>query len=126
VPIPDTSQDDLVKYGGIVYRVITGHQSAVSNVYVNPNSTTNTVAGTGAAFTVYRVSDTYYVQFTNAGVDYSASEQITVAGTQLGGFAPSNNLIITILSVETDGAIINYSVTGTAQRHCMMDWKQTF
>ena len=106
--------DELVKYGGIVYRVISGHQSTVNNSYVNPTYTSNTVAGTGAAFTVYRIGNTYYVQFTNVGVDYSASEQITVLGTQLGGFTPANNLIITILSVETDGAIINYSVTGTA------------
>jgi len=106
--------DELVKYGGIVYRVLTGHQSAVSNVYVNPNFTTNSVAGMGAAFKVFRVGAVYYVQFTNTGMDFSASNQITVLGTQLGGFAPGNNLIITALSVETDGAIINYSVTGTA------------
>ena len=106
--------DDIVKYGGTVYRVITGHQSAVSNAYVNPNFTTNTVAGTGAAFTVYRVGAVYYAQVTNNGTGWLASEQITVLGSLLGGFAPSNNLVITILSVGAGGTISTVSVTGTA------------
>ena len=106
--------DDIVKYGGIVYRVVTGHQSAVSNTYVNPTRSSNSAQGHMEELIVYRVGSVYYVQITAPGHDYAASEQITVLGAQLGGFTPANNLIITILSVETDGAILTYSVTGTA------------
>jgi len=106
--------DDLVKYGGIIYRVVTGHTSAESNTFSNPLYTTDSNTGMGVNFVVYREGTNYYAKFTNRGMDFSASETITVSGALLGGITPDNDALITIISVESDGAVDEYAVSGVA------------
>ena len=104
--------DDIVKYGGIVFRCIEGHTSAQKNDFNNPTYTTNGL-GTGINFTVYRNLSIYFVKFIDSGTNFDVGDTITVQGSQLGG-SGANNLTITVDSVETDGAILNFVTTGTA------------
>jgi len=106
--------DDIVYYGGTVYRCKTGHRSALSNKFVNPTvASTTTVAGAGFQFFVFKVGATYYVKITNGGSNYVALETFTILGTSIGGATPDNDAVITINTV-TDGAITTVSVNGLA------------
>lgn len=106
--------DDLARYGGIVYRCITGHVAKTSNSFSNPTYTSNTVAGTGINFIITKDGANYYAKFNSLGTGWLASESITVAGALIGGTTPGNNCVITVLSVGVGGTIATYSVTGTA------------
>lgn len=86
------------------------------NGYAEYTSPTFTYGGSGinADFTVERIGTTYDVNFTNQGTGYSPTETITVAGTQLGGTSPTNDLIITIDNVGGSGQITDFSLSGLA------------
>ena len=57
---------------------------------------------------------TYSASQVNAGSGYSASETLTISGTDLGGATPTNDATITIDSVDGSGVITTISITGTA------------
>ena len=65
---------------------------------------TGTYSGTGtpvdAVFTVIRNGWKYFVTCTNGGSGYERLETITIAGTDLGGASPANDIVITITSVD--------------------------
>ena len=54
------------------------------------------------------------VVLTNPGVAFSATETVTIAGTDLGGASPANDLIITIDTVDASGAILTFTASPTA------------
>ena len=54
------------------------------------------------------------IQLLNAGVAYSATETITISGENLGGATPTNDLVITIDSVDAAGAILTFTPNGAA------------
>jgi len=87
-----------------------GAWSAVSygNVADTYTSVTGTYAGTGvsASFMVVRNGSKYEVTIQAAGTGYTRLETITIAGTSVGGLAPTNNIVVTITSVNSvSGAI---------------------
>ena len=106
--------DDIVYYGGTVFRCLTGHRSALPNKYINPTFTSNTLAGTGAQFFIFKVGATYYAKITNGGSNYEPLETLTVLGTQIGGTTGPNDLVITINTIDGGGAIQTVSLNGTA------------
>ncbi len=72
---------------------------------------TGTYSGDGtpvdALFTVVRNGWKYIVTCTNGGSGYERLETITIAGTDLGGTSPANDIVITITSVDPlTGALI--------------------
>ena len=69
--------------------------------------------GSDVEFTVDNVRGVYSVTLTNVGIDYTSGDTLTIAGTSIGGSAPANNITITILSVDTDGGILDFSYTGS-------------
>jgi hypothetical protein len=80
-------------------------------------SGTSSGAGTGATFTVVRDSagDIASVTLVDAGTGYLSNDTITIAGASLGGASPTDNLVITISTVDiTDpsGAILTFTNTG--------------
>jgi hypothetical protein len=107
--------DELVRYGGIVYRCTEGHQSSLTNTFVNPTNNQITVAGSGINFTVFRNGLDYYINVNDPGVDYVSGDTITVAGNNVGGISPENDIFITIQEVETDGAVLDIDWGGIAQ-----------
>ena len=107
--------DDVVYYGGTVYRCLTGHNSAPLNKFTNPTYTTGAI-GTNFQFEIFKISSTYYINITNGGTGWAASNTLTVLGSALGGSAPSNDVVITINTVDpATGAVLTASLTGTAE-----------
>ena len=107
--------DDIVYYGGTVYRCTTGHRSAPVNKFINPVNTPATANGSGFQFFIFKVAEQYYIKITNAGTQYQPTETITILGSAIGGTNGSNDLVITINTVDSQtGAINTVSLAGTA------------
>jgi hypothetical protein len=77
---------------------------------IEQNSTTG--SGLDAKFTVDVTRGVYTVTITDGGLNYVAGNQLTILGTQIGGTAPANNLVITVTAV-TAGAIAEFTFTGS-------------
>lgn len=69
-------------------------------------------AGTGAKFNVSRSGGTYTVTLNAAGSGYGAGNTITIAGTDLGGASPANDLAVVVSTTATAAA--TFSVTASA------------
>ena len=89
-------------------------------IAVAEGKTFNSVATTGgsgssATFDVTaKYGLDYEVSIVTTGTGYTVSDTLTVAGTSLGGTSPTNNLVITVDSVNA-GEITGFTVTsGTA------------
>ena len=81
--------------------------------YLNP---TFTYSGSGSNLDleVSRTGTVYTIDIGPGSIDFVPTETITVAGTQLGGASPANDLIITVDNVDVNGAITATSLSGTA------------
>jgi hypothetical protein len=84
-----------------------------TNIYDSVSGTTS-ASGTGATFTVVRKGTKYSsVAIVNSGLGYARLDTITIAGTSLGGTSTTNDLTITISSVNsTTGAIQSFETSG--------------
>ena len=72
-------------------------------------------AGSLATFNVSRVNGVYSVTVNAPGVLFEVGDELTIAGTALGGVSPTNDLTITVTEVsEASGAIEFVSVSGIA------------
>jgi hypothetical protein len=57
-------------------------------------------SGTSATFNVTVTATTYVVTVNNGGSGYIGSDQITIAGSLLGGTSPANNCTVTVFSLS--------------------------
>ena len=73
-------------------------------------------AGTGAEFDVVKTNGVYAVTIDEEGSGYVAGDTITIAGTNLGGAAPANNLIVTVGTVGLGGKIATFGTVGTGRK----------
>lgn len=73
--------------------------------------------GSGAEFDVVKTNGVYGVTLDSAhqGSGYLAGDTITIAGTNLGGLAPANNLIVTVGTVGLGGKIATFGTVGTGR-----------
>ena len=99
--------------GGITGINFSGTAPDAQESYVNPPFT-YTGLGTGLNFAVERNGNIYNLILTDGGINFQASETITVAGTDLGGTSPANDLTITIDAVDASGTITDFTLSGTA------------
>lgn len=92
--------------------------TAVNQTYQDVTGTTGG-SGTGAKFDVVKVNGVYTVTLDSAvgssGSGYVAGDTITVAGTSLGGLAPTHNLIMTVGTVGAGGKIATFGAVGTGR-----------
>lgn len=74
--------------------------------------------GTGAEFDVVKTNGVYNVTLDSAhqGTGYVAGDTVTIAGTNLGGAAPANNLIVTVGTVGLGGKIATFGTVGTGRK----------
>jgi hypothetical protein len=79
----------------------------LATVYTGLTGTYSGTTGSGATFTVYKYGTKYFPQILAAGTGYVRLQTITILGTSLGGATTTNDLVITITSVN--------SVTGAIQ-----------
>lgn len=78
---------------------------------------TTSGAGTGAKFDVTKTNGVYttVIESANLGTGYAAGDTITIAGTSLGGAAPTNNDILTVATVGVGGKIATFGTVGTGR-----------
>ena len=91
---------------------VTGSATDAVVDYTNPNYTGGD--GVGANFVVTRTGTVYSATIDPAGTGYNATNQIVIAGTDLGGTSPGNDCTITVDSVDGGGGIATITVSGTA------------
>jgi hypothetical protein len=76
-------------------------------------SATYAGSGIGAVWQVVRNGSKYILTLNSAGTGYTRLETMTIPGTDLGGASPTNDITITITSVNSiSGAILNFESTG--------------
>lgn len=98
---------------------ITVTDKAVNSTYQNVSGVIGGGgAGTGAEFDVVKTNGVYGVTLDSAhqGSGYVAGDTITIAGTNLGGAAPANNLIVTVGTVGLGGKIATFGTVGTGRK----------
>jgi hypothetical protein len=75
--------------------------------------------GDGAVFDVVKTNGVYTASLdslaASAGHGYVAGDTITISGTNLGGVAPTNNLILTVGTVGVQGKIATFGSVGTGR-----------
>ena len=81
--------------------------------YTNPTQSGYSGSGSSATFNVIKTGTTYTVAITAAGSGFSASETITIVGTQLNGATTANDATITITTVDGSGGITGATIAGT-------------
>jgi hypothetical protein len=79
-----------------------------------PTVTSVTGTGSAATFSVIASGTVYTVTLTNGGSGYATGNVLKIAGTQVGGLSPANDILITVGT--TTGAITtgNFTFTGFA------------
>lgn len=77
----------------------------------------SSAAGLGANFNIQRTggaSSTYVVTLVSGGGGYIVGETITIDGTILGGLSSTNDVVITVSTVDAQGSILTSSSSGVA------------
>jgi len=105
--------------GRTLATALTYSDAAYAKVFAvyTPISGTTSGGGSGATFTIARKGTKYTaVRIVATGINYDRLDTITLAGTSLGGTSTTNDITITITSVNsTTGAILAFEFDGTAQ-----------
>jgi hypothetical protein len=79
-----------------------------------PYTITSALGGGTPTFTVRKnTTSYYYVNIETSGNDFEEDDTIVIAGTDLDGASPANDLTLTVTSVSGDGNILSVSVAGT-------------
>ena len=98
--------------GGITGLSISGTGTDANVDYVGVTWSTGQ-SGASAVIDINRTGATYTATFTNTGTGFAQNDTITIAGTEVGGSSPANDVTITVTGVNA-GAVDTYNVTGTA------------
>ena len=89
------------------------HFAYTSATYL-PSSFTYAGNGSGASFQVIKNGAKYVVSIISGGESYERLQTITITGDNLGGTTTANDLTITIVSVDSDGEIVEVESSGRA------------
>lgn len=96
---------------------ITVTDKAINSTYQDVSGVIGgTGVGTGAEFDVVKTNGVYSVTLDDPGTNYVAGDTITIAGNNLGGTAPTNNLIVTVGTVGLGGKIATFGTVGTGRK----------
>lgn len=108
---------------------IAGDQITISEpigaTYLGANGENLTVSGSnvtsigsGATFNVSRSAGFYTVtdagDSSSNGINYAVGDNLLIAGTDLGGASPANDIIISVTDIDSGGAITTFNFSGTA------------
>ena len=98
--------------------------SAGAATHTGKTQSATSGSGTGAEFTVVAGSSSYTsVTVTNIGTGYAVNDTITIPGASLGGSTPTNNLTITVTSL--DGDILDGATSGIKTMSISQNMTQT-
>ena len=71
--------------------------------------------GFGASLSISRAGGSYaLVEIVNSGQDYEVNDVLEIQGEFLGGVTPTNDVTITVTSVDTGGEILALTLAGSA------------
>jgi len=88
------------------------HFMKTAEIYTGVSGTSSG-DGSGATFDIERVGSHYYVSLNSGGSGYTRLETITIDGTSLDGITSTNDLTITITSINSStGAITTFDTDG--------------
>jgi len=98
---------------------------AIGSTYVGANGSNSGVTGTnippigvGAHFAVSRSAGVYSVtdpgDSTSNGQNYAVGDNLLIAGTDLGGTSPQNDITVVVTGIDSGGTITNFSFSGSA------------
>ena len=104
--------DSVKSIGAINTVTFAGSAPEVDKTFTGVAYTTTSASGSAAVIDVQVTGDSYTVTFTNSGINFVPTETITVAGDQLGGATPANDLTITIDNVDANGTITSFTAVG--------------
>ena len=123
---PGTVQNDvynslLLRFRGINNSLVfiddsKGMARLSSDEYSNLQGNSS-AAGVGAKFNIQRsggASSAYTVTLVSPGAGYVQNETITIDGSLLGGASSTNNVTITVNTVDAQGGVLTSSAAGTA------------
>ena len=72
--------------------------------------------GSSATFDVTRNGSKYFLEINNAGTDYNRLNELTIAGTDIGGASPTHDITITLTTVNSStGAVVDYDFSGSGR-----------
>jgi hypothetical protein len=104
----------VLDYDKIIFGSTTENFAGVSGEL--GTGTTIDIPPDEATFNVVKTGSTYSVTINNAGAGYQIGDEITLLGTNLGGFTPANDITITVSTVTDDStnSVASFSFEGTA------------
>ena len=90
---------------------LAGTAITTAATYTGVTQSATSGVGSGAVFTISKIAGTAYtttaaVIITSPGSGYTIGDTITLPGTSLGGAAPTNNLTLTITSIQDNSGPI--------------------
>jgi len=101
--------------GGITGANASGTAYTGFGTYNDVNGSNSSPIGNGGSFTVVRAGGGYTVSINTPGNNYRDGDRILVNGQSVGGSSPTNDILITIVSVNAPGGdIASVSHEGTA------------
>jgi len=96
------------------------NRDPLTTVVAYNNKTGSSVIGTGsgAVFNVTATNSNYSAEVVNGGANYKVGDTIRIFGSDVGGDAPANNVLIRVVSIvggSPSGAIARINVSGNAR-----------
>jgi len=98
---------NTVSLGGALTSAILGTNES----YTGLSQTSTSGTGSAGEFTVSRSGNTYLTTVTSPGTGYTANDTITIAGTNLGGDAPTNSATITVTAASAKNTVASLDNT---------------
>ena len=100
--------------GGITGTSVTGTAPNANVDYTNIAQSSTSGSGTGATFDINRTGTTYTPTITNGGANFATNDTITILGSLVGGVNSTNDVTITVTTVDGSGTITAFTTAGTA------------
>jgi hypothetical protein len=104
VQVADISGNTVTLSGALTAQTLGSTQS-----YTGLSQSSTNGTGSGAVFTVSRTAGSYITTVTNPGGGYLQGDVCVIAGTSLGGLAPTNNATITVTSASDKNTVATFS-----------------
>lgn len=102
-----------VTVAGIGTITSAGTSIAGDATYTAVGQTSTSGSGTNAVFTVSHTGGAYAVTVTAPGNNYANSDTVLIAGTQLGGISPDNDLTVTVTATVDRNGVGAATIAGT-------------
>ena len=101
---------------------ISGTPAALPTSFTDLSGSNLPNDGAGATFDIINSNGTYSVTVNTNGADYKIGNQIQISGSDLGGSAPANNVVITVTSLNVTQGVATASIAGTGFSGATIDF----